>query len=333
MAVSGGCRVKKKTGLTVIEGNNLQLGLFHLTATGLEITGRPTFEEWQLCGDALARMEGSVQFWLGDWVNYGEKGYGEKYAQAISPTQADTWKHYAWVSNSVEKCTRVHDLSWAHHREIAKFSKTPDVQRELLEKGRGTTVTEFKTIVREYTHGAKVAAIQAGAVATGEYDIVCADPPWAYSNSGFEQSAADHYPTMDVEAICRLPQDNPTFPKFADPCVLFLWATNPLLPEAFAVLSAWDFTYKASLVWVKDRAPGLGWWLKTRHELLLIAVKGSASPPLERVDSVISAAVSAHSRKPVEAYKAIDSMFPGLRRVELFARSPRDGWDVWGNEV
>jgi N6-adenosine-specific RNA methylase IME4 len=48
---------------------------------------------------------------------------------------------------------------------------------------------------------------------------------------------------------------------------------------------------------------------------------------------VIEAAVADHSRKPIEAYAAIDRMFPGLRRVELFARAPRPGWDAWGNEV
>ena len=137
---------------------------------------------------------------------------------------------------------------------------------------------------------------------------------------------------MAVEAIADLPATDDTFPQFADPCVLFLWATVPLLPEAIRVVQAWGFDYKTHLVWVKDRAPGIGWWLWTHHELLLVASRGSALP-IERVDSVITATSAAHSRKPDEAYTAIDRMFPGVRKVECFARAPRPGWAVWGNEV
>jgi N6-adenosine-specific RNA methylase IME4 len=138
---------------------------------------------------------------------------------------------------------------------------------------------------------------------------------------------------MTVEAIAALPTTDPTFPQFADPCVLFLWATSPLLPAAGTVMAAWGFDYKACLVWVKDRAPGLGWWINTRHELLLVGARGQTTP-IEKVDSVIEATVAGHSRKPIEAYAAIDCMFPpGLRRVEVFARAKRPGWDAWGNEV
>ena len=137
---------------------------------------------------------------------------------------------------------------------------------------------------------------------------------------------------MSEDAIAALPVTDPTFPKFADPCVLFLWGTAPLLPAALAVLGGWGFDYRACFVWVKDKAPQIGWWLHTRHELLLIGVRGSVTP-LERVDSVIDATVEEHSRKPIEAYTAIERMFPDVRKVECFARTPRPGWSVWGNEV
>ena len=39
-----------------------------------------------------------------------------------------------------------------------------------------------------------------------------------------------------------------------------------------------------------------------------------------------------HSRKPDELYPIIEDCSPGPR-LELFARYPRDGWDVWGNEA
>ena len=308
---------------------------FACEASQLTITGKPTYSQWEACGETLRKIEGAVQWWIGDWLNYGEHAYGEKYAQAVTASEVDTWRHYAWVADHVDSWIRIHDVSWTHHRQVAAFHDTPDIQRQLLAVAASDhlTVSQFKEVIRARLHGDKIAAIAAGKLTASEYDVVCADPPWQYDNSGFDQSASAHYPTMDVQAICDLPDTDPTFPKFAEPCILFLWATSPLLPAATTVMAAWGFDYKACIVWVKDRAPAIGWWVKTRHELLLIGSRGSAIP-LEKVDSVIPAAVSEHSRKPDEVYQAIDRMFPpGLRRVECFARNTRPGWEAWGNEI
>ena len=59
----------------------------------------------------LQAMEGAVQLWIGDTLNIGEAAYGEKYAQAVDPIQANTWKQYAWVARSIEKSTRVDILA------------------------------------------------------------------------------------------------------------------------------------------------------------------------------------------------------------------------------
>jgi N6-adenosine-specific RNA methylase IME4 len=39
------------------------------------------------------------------------------------------------------------------------------------------------------------------------------------------------------------------------------------------------------------------------------------------------------SRKPDEAYELIEAMYPELPKIELFARSARKGWTVWGNQA
>jgi N6-adenosine-specific RNA methylase IME4 len=315
-------------------GDTLRLGAFTLAKTGLVVDGTPTIAEWEQCGIVLRRIEGAVQFWIGDWVNYGETAWRKKYddAEQITGLEHQTLKNYAFVARAVESSRRRDDLSFSIHAEVAPL--TPRQQSAILERAadEGLTVGKVRDLIRVDAHDAKVAAITRGDLPCGEYDVVCADPPWQYDNSGFDQSAAAHYPTLRVEAIGALPISDPTFPKFADPCVLFLWATSPLVDVAVNVMTEWGFDYKACLVWVKDRAPGLGWWVHTRHELLLVGVRGHTTP-IEKVDSVIEAAVADHSRKPIEAYAAIDRMFPGLRRVELFARAPRPGWDAWGNEV
>jgi len=162
----------------------------------------------------------------------------------------------------------------------------------------------------------------------GKYSVIYADPPWSYRNSGFNQSAASQYPTMSTDEICALDIEG----LAVDDTVLFLWATSPLLPDAIRVIEAWGFEYKASMVWVKDKAPGMGWWINTKHELLLIACKGINHPEV-KLDSVIYSPITEHSKKPTEFYEALEKMYPNLNKVELFARTKRAGWSSWGNEV
>jgi N6-adenosine-specific RNA methylase IME4 len=161
----------------------------------------------------------------------------------------------------------------------------------------------------------------------GKYSVIYADPPWPYNNSGFHQSAAAHYPTMTIDDICAMPVGD-----LADePCALYMWATVPLLPDALRVLEAWGFEYKTHRVWVKDKAPGMGWWLQTYHELLLIGTRNGNAHPLERLPSIVESPVGRHSRKPDVFRADIERCHAGAR-IELFARETSVGWEAWGNE-
>ena len=88
------------------------------------------------------------------------------------------------------------------------------------------------------------------------------------------------------------------------------------------------------MVSVKDKI-GMGFYCRNRHELLLIATRGEMPLPLpkNRPASVISSPRGKHSAKPTIVYQIIDGMFPGLPKIELFARSQMPGWDAWGNQV
>lgn len=165
----------------------------------------------------------------------------------------------------------------------------------------------------------------------GVYSVVYADPAWQYENSGFDMSAAQQYDTMPLDKICTLLNDIDL--QVADTAVLFLWATNPLLPEALQVITAWGFTYRTNLVWVKDRASG-GFYARGQHEFLIVATKGGSFTPSALLPSLIQAPVTEHSKKP-ELHALIESMYPEQRYVELFARNNavREGWDFWGNEA
>jgi N6-adenosine-specific RNA methylase IME4 len=115
--------------------------------------------------------------------------------------------------------------------------------------------------------------------------------------------------------------------------VLFLWTTSPMLFEAFSVIEAWGFTYKASFVWDKH-AHNMGHYNSVRHEYLLVCVRGSCPPDVPKLfDSVQKTGRTEHSEKPNVFRIIIETLYPYGKRVELFAREQVDGWTAWGNEV
>jgi N6-adenosine-specific RNA methylase IME4 len=88
------------------------------------------------------------------------------------------------------------------------------------------------------------------------------------------------------------------------------------------------------MVWVKDKI-GMGYYARQRHELVAIATRGTPGVPApsRRPDSVIEAARGEHSTKP-SLHDLLDHMWPGVPKVELFARTPidREWWSTWGND-
>jgi N6-adenosine-specific RNA methylase IME4 len=163
----------------------------------------------------------------------------------------------------------------------------------------------------------------------GPFELIYADPPWQLGNPDGHNAPEKHYPTMPLDEIKQLQ------PPVTENAVLFLWAVNCLLPEALELVSAWGFRYKTNLAWVKPSV-GLGYCTRNRHELLLFATRGQIEIPesRQRPDSVIEAKRGRHSQKPEAAYQLIETAFPHLTKLELFARGrSRPGWQTWGNEA
>jgi N6-adenosine-specific RNA methylase IME4 len=177
---------------------------------------------------------------------------------------------------------------------------------------------------------------KAAALPDDKFNVIYADPPWSYNDkqsgtiSESYGAAEKHYPSMSMAELSAL--DIPSLT--ADDGVLFLWATSPMLPDALDLAKAWGFKYKASFVWDKVRH-NMGHYNSVRHEFLLICTKGSGTPQVAKLyDSVQSIErTDKHSEKPEEFRQIIESLYPNGRKVELFARSPHDGWTCWGNEV
>lgn len=180
----------------------------------------------------------------------------------------------------------------------------------------------------------KIVEISTGNAPVGSvaerYPVIYLDPPWRYEHAESESRAIENqYPTMSLDEIKAMDMSQVAF----DDCVMFMWATSPKLAEAFEVLDAWGFSYRTCAVWDKQKI-GMGYYFRQQHELLLVAVKGQppTPAPADRPSSVFSYPRGHHSAKPHEVYEVIEAMYPTLPKLEMFCRTPREGWGVWGNQ-
>lgn len=169
------------------------------------------------------------------------------------------------------------------------------------------------------------------------YQLIMADPPWdfkSWSKRGYAKGAKAQYHCTPLDWLKSL-----NVADMADRnCMLWLWATNPMLPQAFEVMSAWGFTFKTAGHWSKKtkhgkQAFGTGYILRCAGEPFLIGTLGRPKTQVKNVRSVIEGLVREHSRKPEEAYREAERLCGNVPRLELFARQTRKGWDSMGDEA
>jgi len=173
-----------------------------------------------------------------------------------------------------------------------------------------------------------------------KFQTILADPPWQFQNRtgkmAPEHKRLSRYPTLSLEEICDMPVEA----LAGEPAHLYLWVPNALLPEGLKVMEHWGFSYKSNLVWYKVRKDGgpdrrgVGFYFRNVTEVLLFGVRGKNARTLPRgrsQENILVTQKREHSRKPDEQYDLIERCSFG-NRLELFARGPRDGWTVWGNQ-
>jgi hypothetical protein len=132
---------------TTEHGFALLDGAAEMGRTGLTVTRDLSFDEWTRIGTSLQAVESGMQWALGDWLNYGEAKYGEKYAQAVEATgyTYQTLADFAYVASRVTISRRRETLRFSHHREVAALE--PDEQDAILE--RATAAHASVAVVRD----------------------------------------------------------------------------------------------------------------------------------------------------------------------------------------
>jgi N6-adenosine-specific RNA methylase IME4 len=171
-----------------------------------------------------------------------------------------------------------------------------------------------------------------------KYKVIYADPPWyfkSFSSKGEGRNATRHYSCMNLQDIKNLPVTEIS----DDDCTLLMWVTDPFLQKSFEVIESWGFEYKTvAFTWVKTNRKsdgyftGLGYWTRANPEMCLLATKGKPKRISSSVNQLLVSKRREHSRKPDEMYSKIENLLSGPY-IELFARTQRQGWDSWGNQV
>lgn len=181
------------------------------------------------------------------------------------------------------------------------------------------------------------------------FDFIMSDPPWLFGNwseAGEGRNATSHYRCMPLGWIEALP----ILDLAAPDTVLWLWGTNPMIHVQIATAQKWGFEFKTMGAWGKlsknsrlnedgtipdgaKLAFGTGYIFRSASEPVIIGTRGTPKFESKRIRSLFLAPVGAHSEKPDLAYEIAEEMMPKAKRLELFSRTNRSGWESWGDQV
>jgi hypothetical protein len=89
---------------------------------------------WLAAGTSLAEFGRVSNWWVGDWIRYGNTRWGEKYVEAARLTGLDakTLRNIAYVASRFDLSRRRDKLTWTHHAEVAAL--LPEQQEDWLDR-------------------------------------------------------------------------------------------------------------------------------------------------------------------------------------------------------
>lgn len=167
---------------------------------------------------------------------------------------------------------------------------------------------------------------------TACFTTVVADPPWDYRDPLQRgrhslRGAESHYPLMKLGLIMSLPVRELSRPNSH----LYLWVPNAFMVEGHQVAAAWGFSIRTIITWWK-RGIGMGHFFRNNTEHVLFCVRGRLETLRHDCPTAYHWPKGAHSEKPEDFFRLVESMSPGPY-LELFGRRGRPDWTVWGDEA
>lgn len=128
-----------------------------------------TVDEWQSYGPRIGLVSKSTNWWLGDWVRFGQRRYDQRYQRASELTGYDeqTLMNLAYVAGRFEISRRRETVSWSHHAELAKL----DVADQELWLSRAAMQELSVRKLRAELRRAERAALTLGASTLAELEV------------------------------------------------------------------------------------------------------------------------------------------------------------------
>ena len=175
-----------------------------------------------------------------------------------------------------------------------------------------------------------------------QYDLIVADPPWKQAKGGkksvrpISSGTELDYPVCSLEEI-KEHLAQATSLTSGENSILFLWTIDKYLFEAQKIAEELGYKLHARMIWDKVTGIPAAFTVRYGHEYLLYMYKGKLTPVATeergKIHTVFREQVKRHSQKPEISFEIINRLYPGARKLELYARTERDGYDCWGNEV
>ncbi len=121
-----------------------------VTPVAWVVTGEIDLADWVVAGRKLGAMSRCSQWWLGDWIRYGNARFGERYARATSITgyDAQSLMNMVWVASRFEISRRRENLSWSHHETVASLDHQEQDQWLDLAVDQRLTVSDLRVELR-----------------------------------------------------------------------------------------------------------------------------------------------------------------------------------------
>lgn len=240
---------------------------------------------------------------LEDELKFGKPEYGKKRIENLAK---DLDGNIREIYRCIQFARQYPELSDA----VRKLSWRETINNLLPEKCHAVTLSEPLLPIKD------------------KYQCIVIDPPWNYGTKYDNQTrrVASPYPEISTEELkkFKLPSD--------DNCILWLWTTHKFLPDAFELIKIWNFEYKLTFVWDKQKM-GMGAWLRCQAEFCLLGIKGNPKWNLTNERDILSVARREHSRKPNEFYELVNKLCPTKYKIDIFSREKREEWSQYGNEI
>ena len=173
------------------------------------------------------------------------------------------------------------------------------------------------------------------------YGIIYSDPPWPQKKGGLRKVAPNQgreldYKTLSIPEIKEIHKH--FFEEVEDKHDVFMWTIDKFLHDTEQMMAELGYVLHARFVWDKGNGVAPGFTVRFTHEYLLWFYQpGKMLKPVPeqrgKWATVLRERSTTHSTKPDIAYVMLETMFPEAKKLEMFARRRRKGWDSWGDEV